>query len=140
MVEKISKLRTDLTKAHLNYIYNIQKVLSKEQFQTLLTFTSNKLKENIKEEKGKILFKQKSTAYHTLSRPTEMSKMVAPALNGVMRHLKMTYHEKTKAITFIKDYVINPSPDKAICMPNKSKRFLMPLQIGCSNTILKKDL
>jgi mono/diheme cytochrome c family protein len=141
LVEKISKLRTDLTKAHLDCIYNIQKVLSKEQFQTLVTLASNRVKESkeepkvitisIEEEKGKTLFKEKCIACHTLSRPTDMSKVVAPALNGVMRHLKMTYHEKTKAVTFIKDYVMNPSLDKAICMPNKIKRFgLMPSQKG----------
>jgi len=135
LVEKISKLRTDLTKAHLDCIYNIQKVLSPEQFKTLITLAIQKPKAKIstpvKESKGKALFEQKCVACHTLSRPTDMSKVTAPALNGVMRHLKMSYSEKDKAVAFIKDYVINPSESKAICMPNKIKRFgLMPSQKG----------
>ena len=137
LVEKISKLRTDLTKAHLDCIYNIQNVLSPEQFKTLITLATQKPKAKVvasapkEESKGKALFEQKCVACHTLSRPTDMSKVTAPALNGVMRHLKMTYNEKSKAVAFIKDYVINPSESKAICMPQKIKRFgLMPSQKG----------
>jgi len=142
LVEKISKLRTDLTKAHLDCIYNIQKVLSPEQFKTLITLATQKPKVKKaeakvaapapkEESKGKALFEQKCVACHTLSRPTDMSKVMAPALNGVMRHLKMSYSDKDKAVAFIKDYVVNPSESKAICMPNKIKRFgLMPSQKG----------
>jgi cytochrome c551/c552 len=131
LVEKISKLRTDLTKAHLDCIYNIQKVLSPEQFKTLITLATQKPKAKKEESKGKVLFEKKCVACHTLSRPTDMSTVTAPALNGVMRHLKMTYNEKSKAVAFIKDYVVNPSEAKAICMPQKIKRFgLMPSQKG----------
>jgi hypothetical protein len=43
----------------------------------------------------------------------------------------MKYNQKDKAVAFIKDYVINPSESKAICMPQKIKRFgLMPSQKG----------
>ena len=50
---------------------------------------------------------------------------------GVMRHVKISYPNKDKAIKFMKDYVLNPSQDKAICMPQKIKRFgLMPSQKG----------
>jgi mono/diheme cytochrome c family protein len=132
LVDKISKLRTDLTKAHLQCIYDIQQVLSPEQFKTLISLATQKV-EHVKTDnsKGKELFTQKCATCHTLGRPTDMSKVVAPALNGVMRHLKMSYGEKDKAVAFIKDYVVNPSESKAICMPQKIKRFgLMPSQKG----------
>ena len=134
LVEKISKLRTDLTKAHLDCIYKIQEVLSPEQFKTLISLASQKAKATpapVENSKGKALFEQKCVACHTLGRPADRNKVIAPALNGVMRHLKMTYSEKDKAVAFIKDYVVNPSESKAICMPQKIKRFgLMPSQKG----------
>ena len=136
LVEKISKLRTDLTKAHLQCIYDIQNVLSEEQFKTLISLATMKKPKVEKEvvatnSKGKELFTQKCSTCHSLGKPKDMSKVIAPALNGVMKHLKMTYTEKAKGVEFIKDYVMNPSEKKAICMPNKIKRFgLMPSQKG----------
>jgi len=77
------------------------------------------------------LFTNKCSSCHTTSRPTDMSKVVAPAIMGVMRHIKMSYPERDKAIAFMKDYIINPSKDKAICMPQKIERFgVMPSQKG----------
>jgi mono/diheme cytochrome c family protein len=138
LVDKISKLRTDLTKAHLKCIYDIQKVLSPEQFKTLISLASQKKATNTERSKGKELFTQKCATCHTLGKPTDMSKVVAPALNGVMRHLKMSYAQQNKAVEFIKDYVVNPSESKAICMPNKIKRFgLMPSQKG---SVTEKEL
>jgi mono/diheme cytochrome c family protein len=129
LVDKISKLRTDLTKAHLQCIYDIQKVLSPEQFKTLMTLATQKPK--VENPKGKELFEQKCLSCHVLGKPVDTSKLVAPPLNGVMRHLKMGYSEKGKAVAFIKDYVVNPSESKAICMPQKIKKFgLMPSQKG----------
>jgi len=60
-----------------------------------------------------------------------MSTIIAPPLNGVMRHLKMTYPNKKDAVAFVVDYVQNPSKAKAICMPQKLKHFgVMPSQKG----------
>ncbi len=151
LVDKIAKLRTDLTKAHLQCIYDIQKVLSPEQFKILMKLATEKpkAKQQGKQQAltkqvsntqkteatplsdGEQLFTQKCSACHTLGRPMNMNSMVAPALNGVMRHLKMSIPEKSKAVAFIKDYVINPDAAKAVCMPQKIKRFgLMPSQKG----------
>jgi len=53
--------------------------------------TGDGAKENFpKDSKGKELFKQKCVACHILGKPIEMSKLVAPPLNGIMRHLKMS--------------------------------------------------
>ncbi|HHC11115.1 MAG TPA: cytochrome c [Campylobacterales bacterium] len=80
---------------------------------------------------GEILFTQKCASCHSITRPKDMSTVVAPALMGVMHHLKISYPNKDKAVTFIKDYVINPTKEKAICMPKKIERFgLMPSQKG----------
>jgi hypothetical protein len=50
---------------------------------------------------------------------------------GVMRHVKMSYPSKDKAVAFMKDYILNPSKEKAICMPQKIAKFgIMPTQKG----------
>ena len=133
LVEKISKARTDLTKAHLACIHNIQQILSDEQYATLLKLASTpaQTKAVPAPSKGEILFTQKCASCHSTTRPKDMSTVVAPALMGVMRHLKMSHPDKDKAVAFIKDYVINPTKEKAICMPKKIERFgLMPSQKG----------
>jgi cytochrome c len=48
---------------------------------------------------------------------------------GVMRHVKMRYNTKEDAVKFISEYALNPQESKAVCMPQKIKRFgLMPSQ------------
>jgi cytochrome c len=85
----------------------------------------------IKASKGEELFTKKCTACHSLGMPKDISTVVAPPLNGVMRHVKMTHSDKSTGTAFIKDYVINPVQSKALCMPQKIKRFgLMPSQKG----------
>jgi cytochrome c len=77
------------------------------------------------------LFDAKCGACHIKTRPVDRTKMVAPAIMGVLRHVKMTYPTRDKAVNFIKDYVLNPSKEKAVCMPQKIERFgLMPSQKG----------
>ena len=82
-------------------------------------------------ESAEELFDVKCAACHTKTRPADMSKVVAPALMGVMRHIKMDYPQKDEAVKFMVDYVLAPSKEKAICMPQKIERFgLMPSQKG----------
>lgn len=84
-----------------------------------------------KEPQAEELFNTKCASCHVTTKPTDMSKLIAPAIMGVMRHVKMNYTDKDKAIAFMKDYVLNPTPKKAICKPQKIKRFgLMPSQKG----------
>ncbi|NEW61275.1 cytochrome c [Sulfurovum sp. bin170] len=83
---------------------------------------------------GELLFASKCAACHSTTRPKDMSKVIAPALMGVMRHLKMDYPNKAEAVAFIKDFTLNPTKEKAICMPQKIERFgLMPSQKGNVN-------
>ncbi len=82
-------------------------------------------------ESAEGLYDAKCAACHTKTRPTDMSKVLAPALMGVMRHIKMEYPDKDEAVKFMVDYVLEPSKEKAICMPKKIERFgLMPSQKG----------
>lgn len=83
------------------------------------------------ESQGEVLFDKKCTSCHSKSLPKDMNAVVAPAVMGVMRHVKMAYPDKADAVAFIKDYALNPSRDKAICMSQKIERFgLMPSQKG----------
>jgi len=87
---------------------------------------------------GEQLFSAKCSACHTTTHPTDMNRVVAPALMGVMRHIKMNYPNKAKAVDFIKDFTLNPTKEKSICMPQKIKRFgLMPSQKG---NVTEKEL
>ncbi len=87
---------------------------------------------------GEKIFDEKCMACHLKTVPTDTSNLVAPAVNGVMRHVKMEYPKKSVGVAFIADYVVNPTKQKAICKPQKIKRFgLMPSQKG---NITKKEL
>jgi len=78
---------------------------------------------------AEVLFDAKCASCHSKIRPADMSKVVAPALMGVMRHIKMTYPNKDEAVKFMVDYILEPTKEKAICMPKKIERFgLMPSQ------------
>jgi len=78
-------------------------------------------------QSAEALFDAKCGSCHSKTRPSDMSKLVAPAIMGVMRHVKMTYPTKEKAVEFMSEYVLNPSKSKAVCMPAKIQRFgLMP--------------
>jgi Ca2+-binding EF-hand superfamily protein len=77
------------------------------------------------------IFDNKCAMCHIKTIPADKSKLVAPPLMGVMRHVKMAYPKKKDAINFMVDYVQNPRKSKSICMPQKLARFgLMPSQKG----------
>jgi len=82
-------------------------------------------------ENAEALYDAKCAACHLKTRPNDPSTVIAPAIMGVMRHVKMEYTNKEEAVKFISDYVLNPQESKAICTPQKLKRFgLMPSQKG----------
>ena len=89
-------------------------------------------------EDGATLFKAKCAACHQTSRPNDISTLVAPPVMGIMRHMKMTYKTKEDAVKFISTYALNPQKSKAVCMPQKIKRFgLMPSQ---KENVTEKEL
>lgn len=89
---------------------------------------------------GERIFDQKCATCHSKTMPKDRSKIVAPPLFGIMNHVKMVYPKREDAIEFIVDYVLDPSVEKAVCMPQKIKRFgLMPsLKGSISKDELKK--
>jgi len=90
------------------------------------------------ETSGEALFEAKCASCHVKTRPSDISTLVAPPMMGVMRHVKMTYNSKEEAVKFITEYTLNPQERKAVCMPQKLKRFgLMPSQKG---NVTKEEL
>ena len=80
---------------------------------------------------GEVLFDAKCASCHVKMRPADISTLMAPPAMGVMRHVKMKYDTKEKAVTFITEYALDPKESKAVCMEDKIKRFgLMPSQKG----------
>ena len=80
---------------------------------------------------GEELFQSKCSMCHVVKPPKDMSTLVAPPVFGVMRHVKMTYSNEAEALAFMRSYVMEPSAAKAVCMPQKLKKFgLMPSQKG----------
>jgi len=80
---------------------------------------------------GAELFGAKCASCHVKTRPSDISTLVAPPIMGVARHVKMTYKTKEEAVNFITEYALDPQESKAVCMPDKLKRFgLMPSQKG----------
>ena len=84
------------------------------------------------------LFDTKCAICHIKTKPEDMSKVIAPTIMGVMKHIKMEFPQKDKAVEFMVDYLLNPTKEKAICLPEKIAKFgLMPSQKGLTS---KEDL
>jgi hypothetical protein len=114
---------------------------------TLSLFAKDNNKADTKEQNSKKiekikspeeLFKDKCAGCHISTTPTRVSTLTAPPIIKVMMRVKKKYSKKEEAIAFIKDYVINPSRDKALCMPHSINKFgLMP---SLKNLITTKEL
>jgi cytochrome c len=85
-------------------------------------------------EGGEALFDAKCAACHIKVKPTPQMKknLVAPPAMGVMFHVKEAFAgDKEAAKAFIREYVFNPSGEKAKCEPRAIRRFgVMPSQKG----------
>jgi len=83
------------------------------------------------EQSGEELFKAKCAVCHKMGNPQTMdkTKMVAPALVGVATHLQQVFKTKEERVKHIKEFVVNPTKEKAIC-PSVKKFGLMPSQKG----------
>ncbi|MDD5359775.1 MAG: cytochrome c [Sulfurovaceae bacterium] len=83
---------------------------------------------------GKKLYDSKCAICHTSARPNSMAEMnalIAPPMEGLMFHLKTSFNTKEESNKFMKDYIMNPTKEKALCMPQKIQKFgLMPSQKG----------
>ena len=83
---------------------------------------------------GESLFDAKCSVCHMKERPTPQTRgsMVAPPAMGVMFHVKQAFGaDKEAALAFVKEYVMEPSADKAKCLPRSLQRFgVMPSMKG----------
>jgi len=152
LVDEIAKKKADMTKAHLECIHSVQNILTNTQFKKLLELASSKRKaqdlnsssssvdsnKSANANRAKELFEKRCASCHTTSKPQDVSKLVAPPIMGVMRHVKMKYSDKKSAVEFMRDYILNPSREKALCMPQRIEKFgLMPSQKGA---VTKEEL
>lgn len=68
-----------------------------------------------------------------MKKKMQESGMKAPPMNMVsMRVKKMKGEDKASFVAFVKDYIVNPSQDKGVCMPMAYKRFGTMPPIGKS--------
>ncbi len=61
-----------------------------------------------------------------------MKKMMAPPMNKVSARIKHFYPEKEGFVAFVKDYIVNPAKDKALCQQPALQRFGVMPPIGKS--------
>lgn len=87
---------------------------------------------------GEALLSQKCSSCHNLDMPVKnFDKDVAPAMMRVTFHLKdfikssNPAEHKSKVISFVQDYALNPSTDKSLCDKQSLDEYgLMPSQKG----------
>ena len=85
--------------------------------------------------KAQELFNSKCALCHKVE-VKDKNSLIAPPINHVMKHVKITFKDKKEAITFIQKYAINPEPKKTIC-PSIDIFGVMPSQKG---TVNKQEL
>ena len=78
---------------------------------------------------GEEIFKTKCMMCHTTQKEPTKANLIGPPINEVMFHIKESFSDKKEAIAFMKDYIFNPDPKKALC-PSIDKFGIMPSQKG----------
>ncbi len=80
---------------------------------------------------AKSIYKNRCMICHTTKAvaPEEKGKLLGPPADEVMYHVKERYPDKEKAVVFMVDYIMQPSPDKALCA-SMDKFGLMPAMKG----------
>jgi len=74
------------------------------------------------------LFNQKCAICHKVE-VSDKNTLIAPPINKVIMHVKSAYPNKEDALKFMKDFVLNPDPQKSVC-PSIDFFGLMPSQKG----------
>jgi mono/diheme cytochrome c family protein len=80
---------------------------------------------------GEELFKAKCAACHQVA-VKDKNSLIAPPINKVMMHMHKAFDSKEKAVSFIKEYALNPDPKKTNC-PSIDVFGVMPSQKGNVN-------
>jgi len=79
---------------------------------------------------GQEVYDNKCASCHQMKGMMDMSQMKAPPMNMVSMRIKKTQGSKENFLIFVKDYIVNPSQDKGVCMPMAYKRFGVMPPIG----------
>lgn len=97
---------------------------------TLLTVTGSPLFA-AQETGAETIYKNRCLLCHTTKTvtPEEKGKLLGPPADEVMYHVKERYPDKEKAVAFMVDYILQPSPEKALCA-SMDKFGLMPAMKG----------
>ena len=82
---------------------------------------------------GEDVYKAHCMSCHAIQN-TKSFKMRAPGMPMVSMRLKNSLKEKEAFVTFVTDYIQNPSQEKGHCMPMAYKRFGTMPPIGKSLT------
>jgi len=80
-------------------------------------------------------FKAKCVMCHTAKVVDSKQNLIGPPADEVMLHVKEKFSNKEDAVAFMKDYIFNPNPKKALCA-SMDKFGLMPSQ---KNIISNKE-
>lgn len=89
---------------------------------------------------GGDVYTQHCAACHQIKGPMGMAPMKAPPMNMVSMRIKMVKGNDKKAfVAFVKDYIVNPSQDKGVCMPMAYKRFGTMPPIGKGLSVEERD-
>jgi len=95
---------------------------------------------------GAEIFENKCVACHVKTPPSDMGqrgtpahreammKLKAPPMMKVTMKVKMVHESKEKFVTFVSDYIENPSKDKTLCNPRAVNHFGLMPAIGKSMT------
>ena len=84
---------------------------------------------------GQDIFKSKCVMCHTAKIVDSKANLIGPPADEVMLHVKEKFSDKNEAVKFMKDYIFNPDPKKALCA-SMDKFGLMPSQ---KNVISDKE-
>jgi len=75
------------------------------------------------------IFKTKCVMCHTAKVVDSKQNLIGPPADEVMLHVKEKYSNKQEAVKFMKDYILEPDPKKALCA-SMDKFGIMPSQKG----------
>jgi len=96
----------------------------KKLFITTLALVSTIFANNAQD-----IFKTKCMTCHTSKVVDSKTNLIGPPADEVMLHIKEKFSDKNEAVSFMKDYIFNPDPKKALCA-SMDKFGLMPSQKG----------
>ena len=101
----------DIYKAKCAMCHANKGMMSKQEMQNMRTKMQNATQEEKMAMREKMMQKMKKR------------DMKAPPMPMVSKRLKMKLSSRAEFITFVEDYIQNPSQEKGFCMPMAYKRF-----------------